>query len=155
MKLELHLWNCLWLILPLLVWNIILGPKIKDERITSDGHSPKWLLMSENILRVFVFMLPLFIPLQLTSHTDKIGFWVYGIGTLIYFASWLPFLFSPQSAWCDSLAGLLAPRLTPFISFLGVAVIGESWSYGVIAALFIALHIWHGLQNMNLLTKLT
>ncbi|PKO02665.1 MAG: hypothetical protein CVU43_06785 [Chloroflexi bacterium HGW-Chloroflexi-5] len=148
MKFDIRLLNCLWLMLPLLVWNIILGPRIMDARITSDLNSPKWLLISENVVRIFVFVLPLLLPLQLKDITSKAGLWIYIIGTLIYFASWLPFLFAPQSAWSNSPAGLLAPRLTPFLTFLGVALIGHSWTYGVIAALFIFLHTWHGIQNL-------
>lgn len=153
MRFELHLWNCLWLILPLLVWNLLLGPRIKDERITSDNASPKWLLMAENGMRIFVFMLPLFIPLKQISIMDKFGLWLYIIGTLIYFTSWLPILIAPQSAWCNSTAGLLAPRITPFFSFLGVALIGENWIYAAIAVLFLALHTWHGVQNFQLGSK--
>jgi hypothetical protein len=45
MKLELQWLNGFWLILPLLGWNLILGPRITDPRVTSDAHSPKWLLI--------------------------------------------------------------------------------------------------------------
>lgn len=148
MKFDIRLLNCLWLMLPLLVWNVILGPRIMDARITSDLNSPKWLLIAENVVRIFVFVLPLLLPLQLKDITSKAGLWIYIIGTLIYFASWLPFLIAPQSAWTNSPVGLLAPRLTPFLAFLGVAIIGHSWPYGVIAALFIFLHTWHGVQNL-------
>lgn len=149
MKFDIRFLNCLWLMVPLLVWNIILGPRIMDARITSDLHSPKWLLMTENVVRIFVFVLPLLLPLQLKDITSKAGLWIYIIGTLIYFASWLPFFFAPQSAWCNNPAGLLAPRLTPFFTFLGVAMIGHSWLYGVLAALLIFLHTWHGVQNIH------
>jgi hypothetical protein len=87
MKFDIRLVNCLWLILPILIWNILLGPRIKDARITSDNFSPKWLLIAENSVRIFVFMLPLLMPLQLNDVTSKTGFWVYSVGTLIYFAS--------------------------------------------------------------------
>jgi len=153
MKIDIRLINCLWLILPILVWNIILGPRITDERITSDSFSPKWLLIAENSIRIFVFMLPLLMPLQLKDITSKTGLWIYILGTLIYFASWLPFLFAPHSAWCNSPAGLLAPRLTPFLAFLGIAIIGHSWPYGVIAALLIFFHTWHGVQNLQNLNQ--
>ena len=140
--------NCLWLILPLLVWNVFLGPKITDPRITSDAHSPAWLLTAENITRIAVFIVPLLLPLQRDAPLSKAGLTVYVIGTLIYFASWLPLLVAPGSGWRDSLPGLLAPRLTPFLCFLGIALIGRSWQYGALAGSFIFLHTWHGLQNL-------
>ena len=43
MKLELHLVNCFWLILPRLAWNIILGARVTDLLLVSYAHSPNWL----------------------------------------------------------------------------------------------------------------
>jgi hypothetical protein len=148
MKLEIRLLNCLWLILPLLVWNLLLGSRITQEAITSDTHSPKWLLITENIARILVFALPLLLPLQMKNAYSKAGLFIYILGTLIYFASWLPLMFAPTSAWSTSTAGLLAPRLTPFLSFLGIALMGNFWPYGLISAVFIFLHTLHGIQNL-------
>jgi len=148
MKIELHWLNCLWLILPLLVWNLILGPRIVDPRITSDLNSPKWLLLAENGLRILVFCLPLIIPLILKTPLQKAGLTVYIIGTLIYFASWIPLMFAPHTAWSNSTIGLLAPRLTPLLAFLGIVLIGPSWLYGGIVVLFIILHTIHGVHNL-------
>ena len=148
MKLGLTLWNCFWLILPVLAWNILLGPRITDPRITSDAHSTRWLLVSENIARLLVFALLLLIPFQAKDTLSRSGLLVYILGTLVYFASWLPLLLAPHSPWSNSTPGLLAPRLTPFLSFLGIAIIGASWPYGLVSAVFIFLHTWHGIQNL-------
>lgn len=40
MKLELRFLNGLLLLLPLLAWNLALGPRLTLEAITSDAHSP-------------------------------------------------------------------------------------------------------------------
>jgi hypothetical protein len=148
MKLELRWLNCLWLMIPLLAWNIVLGPKITDERILSDAFSPQWLLILENVTRVVVFILPLLIPLQLEDRMTKMGLVVYLAGSLIYLASWLPLLLAPGSDWSMSPAGALAPRLTPLIPFLGIALIGRSWPYAWLSLVFISLHTWHGVQNL-------
>ena len=148
MKPALTLLNCFWLILPLLAWNLALGPRITQPAITSDAHSPKWLLILENITRILVFALPLIIPLQVKNVWGKIGLVVYILGTLVYFSSWIPLLLVPNSDWSTSPAGLLAPRLTPFLAFLGLALIGQAWLYGLVAAAFIFLHTWHGLHNL-------
>jgi hypothetical protein len=148
LKIELRLLNCLWLMIPLLAWNIVLGPKLSDSRITSDAHSPQWLLIGENVLRIFVFALPLLFPLALKNTWSKIGLGVYILGTLVYFASWLPLLWAPGSAWSSSTLGLLAPRLTPLLVFWGIALVGQSWPYGLLAAAFVGLHTWHGIQNL-------
>ncbi len=152
MTMELTLFNCFWLIIPLLIWNIVLGPRIKQDAITSDAHSPKWLLVAENTVRVLVFALPVLMPLpgraDWQSVLSRAGLIVYVLGTLVYFASWLPLVFIPASAWSNSPAGLLAPRLTPYLAFLGIALLGGSWAYGIIAAVFICLHTLHGVQNL-------
>jgi hypothetical protein len=140
--------NGFWLIVPLLLWNVILGPRITQEQITSDAHSPAWLLGAENIFRLVTFIFPLFLTMKFDSNLGKIGLAVYIIGTLIYFASWLPLLIAPQSPYSESMLGLFAPRLTPLISLLGVALICSSWPYGLIATAFIFFHTWHGIQNL-------
>ena len=150
MKFELRWLNCLWLMVPLLVWNIILAPRITLEQINSDAHSPAWLLAAENITRIIVFALPLILPLRFQDKIGKTGLAVYVVGTLIYFATWIPLVWMPDSLWSQSTVGLLAPRLTPLLSFLGIALIGRSTPYAVFSVLFIALHTWHGIQNLTL-----
>jgi hypothetical protein len=148
MELKLRWLNCIWLLVPLLAWNIVLGPILTNEKIISDVHSPQWLLLLENVTRIAVFLLPMFIPLQLNERPSKTGLLIYIAGTLVYFASWLPLLLAPHSSWSTSVVGLLAPRLTPLIPFLGIALIGRSVSYAVISLVFITLHTWHGIQNL-------
>jgi hypothetical protein len=148
MKLELRLLNGFLLILPLLAWNLALGSHLTQEAINSNAHSPGWLLVAENITRVLIFIFPLLLPIQLKDAWSKSGLVVYCIGTLIYFASWSPLLLAPESAWSQSTAGLLAPRVTPFLSFLGIALVCNAWPYAVISAVFIFIHTWHGIQNL-------
>jgi hypothetical protein len=150
MKIGFHFINFFWLMLPLLAWNIILGPRIVDPRIISDDRSPRGLLLSENVSRILVFVFPVLLPLQLVNPSRIAGLVIYIFGTLIYFTSWLPFVYTPHSKWSNSSIGLLAPRLTPLLVFLGIAMLGRSWIYLLIAATFTALHIWHGLQNLKI-----
>jgi hypothetical protein len=148
MKFDLTWLNCFWLILPLLAWNIIFGAKITQEQITSDAHSPAWLLGAENIFRLATFILPLLLRMKVDTSFGKIGLAIYIIGTLVYFASWLPLMFAPQSSWSQSIPGLFAPRLTPLIALVGIALIASSWPYGLLATIFIFFHTWHGMQNL-------
>ena len=120
------------------------------EQVTSDAHSPAWLLTAENITRIIIFAAPLILPLRHKDNVSKTGLAIYIIGTLIYFATWIPLIWIPDSLWSQSAAGLLAPRLTPLLPFLGIALIGRSTPYGVFSILFIALHTWHGIQNLTL-----
>ncbi len=148
MKVEFRLLNCFLLVLPLLVWNMLLAPRITDSRITSDAHSPAWLLIAENVSRMAVFALPLLFPLRMKDLPGRAGLLAFLLGSLIYFASWLPLLLAPGSVWSNSAAGLLAPRLTPLLALLGIALIGHAWPYGVLVGVFVLLHTWHGLQNL-------
>jgi hypothetical protein len=75
-------------------------------------------------------LLPLFIPLQVDDRLSQTGLWVFILGILVYFVTWLPLILSPDSGWSTSAVGLLAPRLTPLLPFLGIAVIGHNWPYG-------------------------
>lgn len=148
-KLKLRWLNCLWLMVPLLAWNIVLAPKITLDKVISDSNSPIWLLVAEHITRIIVFVFPLLLPLRLQDTISKTGLAIYIVGTLIYFASWIPLIWIPASIWSQSAAGLLAPRLTPLLLFLGIAMIGHSLPYAGFSILFIALHIWHGIQNLG------
>jgi hypothetical protein len=148
MKIGFYWLNGFLLILPLLAWNLVLGPRITLEEVTSDAHSPRWLLLAENITRTVIFAFPLLLPILIKATWNKAGLIVYIVGTLIYFASWLPLILAPASAWSRSAAGLLAPRLAPYLSFLGIALIGNSWPYGALSAIFIFFHTWHGIQNL-------
>jgi hypothetical protein len=148
-KIKIQWLNCMWLLVPLLMWNIILAPKIELAAILSDAHSPAWLLMAENIIRVIVFAFPLLLPLRVKNGMIKTGLVIYLAGTLIYFASWIPIVWAPDSVWSQSTIGLLAPRLTPLLSFLGIALVGQSIPYAVMSVIFIALHTLHGIQNLG------
>ena len=148
MKIELTFANCFWLIVPILAWNIAFGARITQEAITSDAHSPAWLLGAENVFRIATFVLPLLLRMKFGDTVGKIGLAVYIVGTLIYFASWLPLMNAPLSAWSQSIPGLFAPRLTPWIALLGVALVAHSWQYGAVATVFIFFHTWHGIQNL-------
>lgn len=53
----------------------------------------------------------------------------------------------PECRRCD--LGLLAPRLTLFLPCLGIALVGRSRPYALVAALFTFLHTWHGIQNLG------
>jgi hypothetical protein len=149
LKIKIKWLNCLWLLIPLLVWNIILAPKITMEQVISDSHSPVWLLMAENIIRVIVFAFPLLLPLQIKNGMSKTGLVIYLAGTLIYFASWIPIIWATDSVWSQSTIGLLVPRITPLLSFLGIALVGQSIPYAVMSVIFIALHTLHGIKNLG------
>ena len=137
---RLALANCFWLLLPLLAWNVALAGGL-PQRYALDDAVPGWLGWTEAALRVLVFLGPLLLPLTLAQRHQRLGAGVFAVGTLVYFASWLPLLWAPESAWSRSLPGGLAPAYTPLAVFAGIALIGESPAYGAVAAAFVAAHV--------------
>ncbi|MFC1996709.1 hypothetical protein ACFLXI_03755 [Chloroflexota bacterium] len=69
-------------------------------------------------------ILPLLMPLHWDTPQAIAGIVVYLIGLLVYFASWLPLKFSPDSIWSNSLSGFLAPAYTPLFWLIGITLIG-------------------------------
>ena len=65
------------------------------------------------------------------------------MGLVIYYASWLPLIYLPETAWSTTAAGLLAPAYTPLIWLAGIALVGGSWLYGALSLLFVVVHVYH------------
>lgn len=140
--------NCFWLVIPLLAWNIALAPNLTLEEVISDADSPAWLLAAENLTRIVVFAFPLLLAFQVKDRLGKTGLAIYLAGLLIYFASWIPLVWTSQSGWSQSAVILLLPRITPLLAFVGIALIGHSLFYAFASVLFIILHTIHGIQNL-------
>ena len=151
-----YLANCLWLLLPILLWNVIFTAKLPHSYSADlfDKDIPTWLAGGENFFRLVVFIFPLLMPLRIATGTQKLGLGLYLGGTLLYFLSWLALIYFPQSAWSTSAAGFLAPAYTPLIWLAGIGLIGNSlyidtpyhpWMYVTVSAIFIAFHLTHAL----------
>ena len=66
---------------------------------------------------------------------------------------WLIPILSPASSWSTSAASYLAPACTPAVWLAGITLVGDSlyvrrlpyraWYYGVLAAVFVSLHVAH------------
>jgi hypothetical protein len=92
-----------------------------------------------------VFLWPLLLPLSRQDAHDRAGLALYGLGILIYFASWLPLIYRPDAAWSQSTAGLLAPACTPVFWLAGIALVGASWPYALLSLLFVGVHVYHNI----------
>jgi hypothetical protein len=109
---RLQLLNCFWLLLPIFAWNAIFASRLPQEGFKSDIGVPRPILWAENSLRIVVFLWALFLPLRWQDPQSRAGLALYGLGVLLYFASWLPLIYSSEAAWSKSAAGLLAPAYT-------------------------------------------
>lgn len=151
-----YLLNCLLLLLPIMAWNLIFASKLPwaySEEVFSK-NIPSMITNGENILRSLVFILPVLMPIRVETQSQKLGLWLYIIGTSIYFLSWLAQIYFPQSAWSLSAWGFLAPAYTPLIWLTGIGLIGSmlyfsspyrSWMYIVLSVIFVGFHLSHAM----------
>ena len=103
--------SCGLLLIPASIWNILLTehlpPAFSPVELWRD--IPAGLVMAENGLRVVVFALPFFMPLDLSTRASRLGLLVFLVGTSVYFGSWLALICKPASSWSTSALGFVAP----------------------------------------------
>ena len=146
--------SCGLLQLPAAAWNIVLGnhlpPAFQRKEFWRDIPAP--LAVAENGLRLGVFVLPFLMPLDPATQGSARAFFIFGAGTLLYFASWLALIWRPGSRWSRCPLGFAAPAYTPLIWLLGIALLSDRlvwgtfykwWMYLVLCVAFLAAHITH------------
>lgn len=149
-----YVYNCFILILPILIWNILLTEKLPANYRPEifSGGIPIALTYVENISRFLLFVIAFLMPLNLHTHKQKVGLYIYLSGLLFYFVSWILLIFFPVSAWSNSVIGYAAPAYTPLVWIAGIAIIGNSFSFSLpfkrwvfiaVSAVFLAAHISH------------
>lgn len=123
--------NCFLLTIPIMVWNILLADKLpkafQAEIFWND--IPIFLTYGENISRIIVFACTLLMPLSFATTTQKRGLYLYILGTILYFASWLALIYFPDSAWSNHVVGFMAPAYTPLLWLIGIGLIGDSFYF--------------------------
>jgi hypothetical protein len=151
-----YMLNCMLLLLPIAAWNVIFASKLPQAYLAAvfEKDISPLITGGENIFRLLVFILPLLMPLRIETQSQKIGLWLYIVGTGIYFVSWLAQMYFPQSPWSLSAFGFLAPAYTPLIWLIGIGLIGSSlyfsspyhsWMYILMSTIFIGFHLSHAL----------
>jgi hypothetical protein len=113
---------------------------------------PPLIFWGENFFRIFIYTLPLLMPLRIFTKKQKIGLGVYLIGTFLYILSWRPLILFPDSLWSQSLAAYLTTSITIFIILIGIGLIGgklffnlpyRRLYYLIISLAFTFFHTWH------------
>jgi len=149
-----YLVSCFILLIPIFLWNLIFASKLPEPYQMNNFWSnvPKVIGISENILRVIVFLLPLLLKLEINEPRQKIGLLIYMIGICLYFTSWLMQIYFPESSWSRSVFGFVAPAYTTIIWLVGIGLIGNSLFvkvpyhysiYIVFSVLFVVFHSIH------------
>ena len=146
--------NVGWLIVPVLLWNAFLTSRLPQSYSAEVFwfDIPTALSMSENSLRFAVIALPFLSPLEIVARSQKLGVAIFGAGLAIYFISWLPLIYAPNSAWSLSAIGFLSPACTPAVWLFGLALMMQRlfwpspyrwWVFIVLSLGFLAAHISH------------
>ena len=146
--------SCGLLLIPASVWNIALASYLPASFAPTEfwRDIPEPLALTENGLRLAVFVLPFLMPLDLEAPGRVRASFVFAAGTFLYFVSWLALILFPSSAWSASAPGFAAPAYTPALWLLGIALVGRRlfwgkfyrwWMYAVLASAFLVAHISH------------
>ena len=117
-----------------------------------DHGVPTWLIFAENVLRIAVFAIPVFLYFGGRDVLQVRGWYLYGLGLLLYLGSYLAQIYLPGSAWSTSLLGFTAPAWTTLFWFVGIGLVCAntwlpfSWHRAVylsVAVAFVVLHVAH------------
>ncbi len=149
-----YLLNCFLLIIPALILNLLwvarLPPMWQFESFWKD--IPPAIAYGETISRIVVNVLPVFMPLRVSTKRQRTGLVIYIIGTLTYFLAWVLMVYFPNSTWSTSLVGATATAWTSLLWLIGIGLIGDSlyspipyrsWVYISMSVIFAAFHTLH------------
>lgn len=133
MKMNKYLRNGIWLTIPILLWNIIFASRLPAAFLPDIfwRDIPTMIQIGENVLRILIFAMPLFFSVNLKTKMQRYGLVWYVGGTAVYFSSWLPLLFAPESGWSQSMIGFMAPAYTPLLWLVGIGLLGEQFYFSV------------------------
>ncbi len=149
-----YLLSCGLLTVPILVWNAaftrFLPPALGSMEFWRD--IPPLVVHGENSLRFALVVLPFLMPLDVATIAERRRLALLVVGTLVYFAAWIPLIAVPQSGWSTSRLGFLASAYTPLIWLTGLGLVGRRlyigwsyrwWVYVGLACGFVAFHVTH------------
>ena len=149
-----YLLNCFPLIVPALTLNLLwtsrLPPMWQFEFFWKD--IPPAIAYGENISRVVVNVLPVFMPLRVSTKRQRTGLVIYIVGTLSYFLAWILVMYFQQSTWSTSLVGSTATAWTSLLWLIEIGLMGDSlyipipyrsWVYISMSVIFAAFHTLH------------
>jgi len=123
--------NGIWLTIPPLLFSFSLMNYLPEALTpaTFNENIPPILVMGENIARIFVFGMPLFFSVGLSTRTQKRGLALYLVGIVLYYLSYLLLIWAPDTAWSNSLVGFAAPAYINIFWMSGLGLLGEKFYF--------------------------
>ncbi len=147
-----YLLNCFLLFIPVFIWNMVFFKKlsISYQKAIWD-KIPKSIKITENTLRIGTFIIPLIFSLNFNSSIEYLGLFIYCIGLIGYFLSWILQIKYTESKWSKSLFGFMAPAYSSFVWLLGIDLIGKETTVDIpcisdiyfVIIFFVAVHSFH------------
>lgn len=152
----------------MLLWNLWLTDKLPSayQPDIFEKDIPTYIVYGEHISRIGFMIVAYFMAIGIHKPLQKAGLVLYVFGLLAYFASWLPLIWVPHSAWSLSYLGFSAPAYTPLLWLAGICCIGENRSlifpklsglrviFGLFTLLFLGVHnahtwlVYHGMSRV-------
>ncbi len=141
-------------IIPVLIWNGVFSSKLPAafRSDSFEGDVSHFILIGESICRYAVFLMPLVLRLKIFTPRGKAGAFVFLLGILLYFLSWLALIYVPDSGWSRGVLGFSALAYTPLIWLVGIGIMADSyyfnaaysvWHFMLPSVGFVAFHLWH------------
>jgi hypothetical protein len=137
--LGLSFFNAGLLCLPVLAWNIALTSKLNMGSFP--GKIPLWYDIGENVLRGAALVYPFARPLDAHAPLFLPGLCLYGLGVIVYFASWFPLMDASPQPWQKNILVQLAPAYTPLIWLAGIALMANSPAELYLSVVFVGMHV--------------
>lgn len=149
-----YLMNCFLLVVPALVVDLLWASRLPPawQFDVFWRNIPPAVAYGERISSLVVNILPVFMPLRISTMRQRRGLVVYIVGMLAYFSAWVMMVFFPQSPWSMSLIGSTATAWTSLLWLIGIGLIGDSlfipipyrsWMYILVSVIFAAFHTLH------------
>lgn len=142
-------------LIPILIWNYIFISKLPlvYQPQFFNHEIPILITVGENLFRTIIFIMPLFFKLSFDETRQMKGLFVFIIGVLLYFISWLILMYMPDSTWSNNIFIFSAPAYTPIIWLIGLSMMVEryyffrysKWHYITPSILFSIFHIYHSI----------
>lgn len=132
--------NLFLFFVPPLLWNVLFTARLPYRRYFS-LEVPAWLSMAEWVGRLCAMAYALLSGYDPQGDAFTIGLIIYLVGLGLYVGTWTLLMVMPV-ARLDRVVWLtFAPALTPYVWLLGMAILGESVPFGIIATVFIIFHL--------------
>lgn len=138
---DIVLMNAYWYMIPILVFNIVFAKKLTDANYLTQPNDIGSLDSIETVLRIAVWILPIFLFIDYGHSNFKTYFILYLIGITIYFATWIFIIYFPELKISKSWWILLGPAYTPLIWLTAVSLLSKQGQWLiVISFVFTIIH---------------